>query len=79
MPPRFRLMTSKDLEARAALAENGVLDDGERDGLSEAFRVVTDVLLRRQIADFRAGRRVSYSTRARSASAIAPPCWTRRA
>jgi CBS domain-containing protein len=43
-----------------ALAEQGVLDGGERDGLLEAFRVVTDVLLRRQIADFRAGRRVGY-------------------
>jgi CBS domain-containing protein len=42
------------------LAEQGVLDGGERDGLSEAFRVITDVLLRRQITDFRAGRRVGY-------------------
>jgi signal-transduction protein with cAMP-binding, CBS, and nucleotidyltransferase domain len=48
------------LQRIRALAEQGVLDDGERDGLSEAFRVVTDVLLRRQIADYRAGRRVGY-------------------
>jgi CBS domain-containing protein len=48
------------LERIRVLAEQGVLDDGERDGLSEAFRVVTEVLLRQQIADFRAGRRVSY-------------------
>jgi CBS domain-containing protein len=48
------------LQRIRALAERGVLDGGERDGLSEAFRVVTDVLLRRQIVDFRAGRRVGY-------------------
>jgi CBS domain-containing protein len=48
------------LQRIRALAERGVLDGGERDGLSEAFRVVTDVLLRHQIADFRAGRRVGY-------------------
>jgi signal-transduction protein with cAMP-binding, CBS, and nucleotidyltransferase domain len=42
------------------LADKGVLESGERDDLSEAFRVVTDVLLRSQIAAFRAGRRVSY-------------------
>jgi len=48
------------LQRIRALAEQGVLDGGERDSLSEAFRVVTDVLLRRQIADFRAGRRVGY-------------------
>ena len=37
-----------------------MLESGERDELSEAFRVVTDVLLRQQIADFRAGRQVTY-------------------
>jgi CBS domain-containing protein len=44
----------------AALAERGVLDPSERETLAEAFRIVTDILLRRQIADFRAGRRVGY-------------------
>ena len=48
------------LQRIRVLAEQGVLDGGERDRLSEAFRVITDVLLRRQIADFQAGRRVSY-------------------
>jgi CBS domain-containing protein len=48
------------LQRIAALAEKGVLDRSDRDDLSDAFRVVTDVLLRRQIADFRAGRRVTY-------------------
>lgn len=43
-----------------ALARAGVLETSERNDLSEAFAVVTDVLLRRQIADFRAGRRVGY-------------------
>jgi len=43
-----------------ALAERGVLEASERETLSEAFRIVTDALLRRQIADFRAGRRVGY-------------------
>jgi signal-transduction protein with cAMP-binding, CBS, and nucleotidyltransferase domain len=48
------------LQRIRALAERGVLDGGERDDLFQAFRVITDVLLRRQIADFRAGRRVGY-------------------
>jgi signal-transduction protein with cAMP-binding, CBS, and nucleotidyltransferase domain len=48
------------LERIRALADKGVLAAGERDELSESFRIVTDVLLRRQIADFRAGRQVTY-------------------
>ena len=44
----------------AALAEAGVLDDNERYELSEAFGVVTETLLRRQLAEYRAGRRVTY-------------------
>jgi CBS domain-containing protein len=43
-----------------ALADKGVLDPGERDELSEAFFIVTGMLLRSQISDFRAGRRVTY-------------------
>ena len=59
----------------SALADKGVLDSGERDELSEAFRIVTDVLLRRQIADFRAGRRVTYYVDPETLnSATAPTC-----
>lgn len=43
-----------------ALTERGVLQASERETLSEAFRIVTDTLLRYQIADFRAGQRVGY-------------------
>jgi CBS domain-containing protein len=42
------------------LADAGVLSPRERDELSRAFATVTDVLLRRQLADFRAGKRVGY-------------------
>lgn len=41
------------------LAEARVLDRDEQDELSAAFRFITGLLLRQQIADFRAGRRVS--------------------
>jgi signal-transduction protein with cAMP-binding, CBS, and nucleotidyltransferase domain len=51
--------TSTLLRIRA-LADKGVLDAGERDEFSEAFVIVTDVLLHKQISDFRAGRRVTY-------------------
>jgi len=44
----------------AALADRRVLDENERGELSQAFGVVTDVLLRWQLADWRAGRRLSY-------------------
>lgn len=44
----------------SALAQAGVFDDNDRDELCEAFSVVTDTLLRQQLADYRAGRRVSY-------------------
>lgn len=42
------------------LADRGVLDENERQELSEAFGTVTDTLLRWQLADWRAGRQVSY-------------------
>ena len=44
----------------AALADQGVLVTSEREELSRAFGVVTETLLRRQIADFGAGRRIGY-------------------
>lgn len=43
-----------------ALADAGVFRASDRDDLCEAFSVVTDILLRRQLADYRAGRRISY-------------------
>lgn len=44
----------------AALAAAGVLEKREAENLTAAFALITDVLLRRQIADFKAGRTVSY-------------------
>ena len=44
----------------AGLADAGVMPTAEADDLSTAFRFITDVLLRDQIADFKAGRRVNY-------------------
>ncbi|MBK8177114.1 MAG: CBS domain-containing protein [Rhodospirillales bacterium] len=48
------------LERIAALTEKGVFERREAEELSSAFGVVTDTLLRQQLADFRAGRRTSY-------------------
>jgi len=41
-----------------ALHGKGVLDADDRDYLGGAFRLITDLMLRQQIADFRAGRAV---------------------
>lgn len=43
-----------------ALALSGILSRTERDDLTEAFSTITDTLLRRQLADYRLGRRVGY-------------------
>ncbi len=43
-----------------ALANAGVFRNNDRDDLCEAFGVITDLLLRRQLADHRAGHRISY-------------------
>lgn len=43
-----------------ALYEESVLSAREKDDLSRAFAAITDVLLRQQIADYRAGRPVGY-------------------
>ena len=43
-----------------ALHDLGVLDSDEHENLAEAFRVLTDLLLRRQIRSYRAGRKVGY-------------------
>jgi signal-transduction protein with cAMP-binding, CBS, and nucleotidyltransferase domain len=48
------------LERLRVLTERGVFDVAERDDLGNAFKLITDILLRGQIADYRAGRRVSY-------------------
>ncbi|MEE9317528.1 MAG: putative nucleotidyltransferase substrate binding domain-containing protein [Rhodospirillales bacterium] len=42
-----------------ALHEKGVLSDDELDYLGGAFRLISNLLLRQQIKDFKAGRRVS--------------------
>lgn len=48
------------LERIRVLHEQGTLSLGEQEDLSSAFALISDVLLRQQIADYRAGRRVSY-------------------
>ncbi len=44
----------------SALHEKGVLDTNESDELSEAFRGLTDLLLNKQIRNFRKGKKVGY-------------------
>ncbi len=48
------------LERVRALHGQGVLSINEHDDLTSAFYLITDVLLRKQIRDYKAGRRVSY-------------------
>jgi signal-transduction protein with cAMP-binding, CBS, and nucleotidyltransferase domain len=48
------------LERIRVLTEQGVLGVVERDDLAAAFTLITDILLKKQIGDYRAGRRVSY-------------------
>jgi len=43
-----------------ALHENGVLDVVENEDLTSAFHLITDILLRKQIADFKADKRTNY-------------------
>ncbi len=47
------------LDRIQALKDSGVLNDDEHDYLSGAFRHISFLLLRQQIKDFKAGRRVS--------------------
>lgn len=42
------------------LHDNGVLTVTEHEDLCAAFHLITDILLRKQIGDYKAGRRVSY-------------------
>lgn len=58
------------LERMRALHAKGVLTANDRDDLIAAFSLITDILLRKQIRDYRAGRRVSYF--------VAPEVLTRR-
>jgi signal-transduction protein with cAMP-binding, CBS, and nucleotidyltransferase domain len=48
------------LERIRALHEEGALSVSEREELTSAFHCITDLMLRRQIADKKAGRRVDY-------------------
>ncbi len=48
------------LERIRELHEQGVLSVTENEDLTSAFHLITDVLLRKQIGDLRAGRRVTY-------------------
>ena len=54
------------LRRMAALHGAGVLDDDEHDDLTAAFRHITLLMLRRQIADFEAGRALSNYVSPRS-------------
>ena len=47
------------LERIVALLDAGVLSGNEADDLNGAYRVISHLLLRQQIADFRAGRKVT--------------------
>lgn len=42
------------------LTEIGLLNVSDRDDLSAAFSLITDLLLRKQVSDYRAGRAVNY-------------------
>jgi len=48
------------LDRIVGLEEHGVLTVTEKEDLTNAFHVITDILLRKQIKDFKAGRRVNY-------------------
>lgn len=48
------------LERIRALHDNGILTVSEHEDLSAAFHLITDILLRKQIGDYKAGRRVNY-------------------
>ena len=56
---REGIAVTSTLARMAALHDAGVLDDNEFDYLTAAFRHITLLMLRRQIADFSAGRAVS--------------------
>ncbi len=48
------------LDRIRALYENGVLDVAEHEDLNSAFHLITDILLRKQIADYKADKRTNY-------------------
>jgi signal-transduction protein with cAMP-binding, CBS, and nucleotidyltransferase domain len=48
------------LERIGALHENNVLTLTEHEDLTSAFHLITDILLRKQVFDYKAGRRVNY-------------------
>jgi signal-transduction protein with cAMP-binding, CBS, and nucleotidyltransferase domain len=55
---RAGIADTSTLERIDALHGKGILSDNEEDYLTGAFRLITDLLLRQQIADFKAGREV---------------------
>lgn len=55
---RAGIAATSTLERIDALHAKGILSDNEEDYLTGAFRLITDLLLRQQIADFKAGREV---------------------
>lgn len=48
------------IERVRGLHDQGVLSINEHDDLTSAFYLITDILLRKQIRDYKAGRRVGY-------------------
>jgi signal-transduction protein with cAMP-binding, CBS, and nucleotidyltransferase domain len=48
------------LDRIRALNDRGTLTNSEKEDLSAAFHLITEILLRQQVADFKGGRRVGY-------------------
>ncbi len=65
---RHGVAETSTLERIARLRDLGVIDANEEDYLSGAFHLMTDFLLRQQIVDFRAGRRVGNQVPVRGLS-----------
>ncbi len=65
---RHGVAATPTLARIAALSETGALDANEEDYLTGAFHLMTDFLLRQQIEDFRAGRKVGNRVPVRALS-----------
>lgn len=55
---RAGIAETSTLKRIEALHANGIVDDNEQDYLTAAFRLITDLLLRQQVADYKAGHKV---------------------
>lgn len=57
---REGIEATSTLERIRHLHDEGALSINEREDLASAFHLITDILLRKQITDFNAGKRVNY-------------------